>query len=82
MKLDASRASNEELRKANEELRRYLQRLEERSMEEWSPMMEESARPMPFSQAIMDAVVPNNFMMPKIVFTSTEDPRGPPHFNA
>jgi len=29
---------------------------------------------MPFSQAIMNAVIPTNFMTPKITFTGTEDP--------
>jgi len=43
-------------------------------MGEQSPMTEERAHPMPFSQEIMGAVVPTNFMMPKIVFTGTEDP--------
>jgi len=71
--LDASRASNEELRKANEELHRELQWLGEHSMGEQNPTTQERTRPMSFSQAIMDVVVPINFMTPKIVFTSTED---------
>ena len=29
---------------------------------------------MPFSQAIMNVVIPTNFMTPKITFTGTEDP--------
>jgi len=29
---------------------------------------------MPFSQAIMDVIVPTSFMMPKIFFIGTEDP--------
>jgi len=33
---------------------------------------------MPFSQAIMDVVIPMNFMMPKITFTGTEDPEANP----
>jgi len=32
------------------------------------------ARPMPFSQAIMDTVIPTSFMVPKITFTGVEDP--------
>ena len=72
--LDASQASNEELRKANEELHRDLQRLGERSTGERSPTIQARARPMPFSHAIMNDVVPTSFMMPKIFFTGTEDP--------
>jgi len=49
LELDASRASNEEVRKANEELHRDLQWLGERSMGERSPTTQERARPMPFS---------------------------------
>jgi len=32
------------------------------------------ARPMLFSQAIMDTVIPASFMGPKIAFTGVEDP--------
>jgi len=32
------------------------------------------ARPMPFSQAIMDIVIPASFIGPKITFTGVEDP--------
>ena len=74
VELDAL-ASNEELCKANEELRRDLQRLGERYMGERSPTTQERTRPMPFSQAIMDVVMPTNFIMPKIVFTGIEDPK-------
>jgi len=42
-------------------------------MGERSPTIQERARPMPFSQAIMDAVMSTSFMMPKIVFTGTKD---------
>jgi len=31
------------------------------------------ARPMPFSQAIMDTVIPSSFMVSKITFTGVED---------
>jgi len=72
LELDASRASNEELRKASEDLHRDLQWLGECCMGERCPMTEERARPMAFSQKIMDAVVPTNFVTPKI-------PRGPSH---
>jgi len=43
-------------------------------MGERNPMIQERARPMPFSQAIMDVVVSTSFMTSKIVFTCTEDP--------
>ena len=33
------------------------------------------ARTMPFSQAIMEVVVPMNFVTPKITFTGTKDPK-------
>jgi len=71
--LVASRTNNEELRKANEELRRDLQRMGERTTDERTPSIPVRARPMPFPQAIMDTVIPTNFMGPKIAFTSVED---------
>jgi len=74
VELDASHASNEELREANEELRRDLQCMGECTTGEQSPPIPVRARPMPFSQAIMNVVIPTNFMTPKITFTSTEDP--------
>jgi len=72
--LAASRANNEELRKTNEELRTDLQRKGDRMVDEQSPPIPVRARPMPFSQAIINAVIPTNFMIPKITFTGTEDP--------
>ena len=72
VELDVSRASNEELRRTNEELRRDLQHLGERVARERSSPIPVRARPMPFSQAIMNVVIPTNFMTPKITFTSTE----------
>jgi len=62
-KIDASRASNEELRKANE-----------RSTEERGPITQQRARPSPFSLAIMDVVIPASLIMPKIVFIGAEVP--------
>jgi len=32
----------------------------------------------PFSQAIIEVVVPTNFVTPKITFTGTEDPKSLP----
>ena len=71
----ASRANNEELRKTNEELRRDLQRMGERTIDERTPPIPVRARPMPFSQTIMDTVIPASFMGPKITFTGVEDPK-------
>jgi len=72
--IDASRASNEELCKANEELCKDLQQLGERSTGERGLTTQPRARPRPFSQAIMDAVIPASFITPNIVFTGVEDP--------
>jgi len=67
--------NNEELRRANEELRRELQRMGDRTADEQSLPIPVRARPMPFSQAIMNAVIPTNFMTSKITFTGIEDPK-------
>jgi len=67
-------ANNEELHIANEELRRDLQRMGERTNDEPNPPITVRALPRPFSQAIMDTVVPASFMVPKIAFTGVEDP--------
>jgi len=72
--LDTSRTDNEELRKVNEELGRELQRIGEHATGEKTPTFPVRARPMHFSQAIMNAVIPTNFMTPKITFTGIEDP--------
>jgi len=73
-KINASRASNDELRKTNDELRRNLQHFDKRSAGEQGPIAQLRARPIPFSQAIMDAVIPANFITPNIVFTGVENP--------
>jgi len=72
--LDASRTDNEELHRANEELHKELQRMGERATGEQTPPISVRARPMPFSQAIMNVVIPINFMTPKIIFIGIEDP--------
>jgi len=54
--LAALRANNEELCKANEELRRDLQCMGERTTDERTLPILVRARPMPFSQAIMDTL--------------------------
>ena len=70
----ASQADNEELRRTNEELRRSLQQAGERAMDEHAPPKPPRARPMPFSQAIMDTVLPTMSMGPKVTFIGVEDP--------
>jgi len=72
VELDASRTDNEELRQANEELHKDLQQMVERTTGEQSPPISIKACSMPFSQAIMNSVIPTNFMTPKITFTGTE----------
>jgi len=72
--LATSRANNEELRRANEELCRDLQRMRERTTDERTPPITVRARPMPFSQEIMDTVISVSFMAPKITFIGVEDP--------
>jgi len=46
----------------------------ERTTDERTPPIPIRARPMPFSQAIRDTVIPASFMGPKITFTGVEDP--------
>jgi len=70
----ASQARNEELHRTNEELRRNLQQAGERVVDERAPPAPPRAFPMPFSQAIMDAVIPATFVGPKATFTGVEDP--------
>jgi len=72
--LAASQAKNEELRRTNEELCKNLQQAGERVVDERAPPTPPRAFPMPFSQAIMDAVIPTTFVGPKATFTGVEDP--------
>ena len=76
----ASREDNAELRKANEELRRDLQQVGERAADKRAPPVPLRARPMPFSQAIMNTVLPTTSLGPKVSFTGVEDPKV--HFTA
>ena len=70
-----SRTTNEELRQLNEELHRDLQtQAGEREKEDQEPTTPPREFPMPFSQAIMDAVIPATFVGPKVTFTGMEDP--------
>jgi len=57
----------------SEELRRDLQCMGERTTGERNPPVPVRARPMPFSQAIMDTMIPANFIGPKITFIGVED---------
>ena len=77
--LAASQASNEELGRTNEELCRNLQNVGERTVDERAPPMPVRARPMSFSQVIMDTVIPATFMGPKGHLPRCRGPRGPYH---
>jgi len=70
-----SRARNEELHRINEELRRGLSKdqgqREQDETERLTPPREFST---PFLQEILDAVIPNTFARPKVIFTGMEDP--------
>ncbi|XP_068486764.1 uncharacterized protein [Phaseolus vulgaris] len=73
--LVASQARNEELNRVNEELRKALQEREERAVGDRSaPLSPPCNFPMPFSQEIMDSVVPANTVAVKASFTGVEDP--------
>ena len=69
----ASQADNEELCRTNEEMRRELQQAGERAVDERAPPIPLRARPMPFSQAIMDTMLSTTSLGPKVTFTSVED---------
>ena len=57
--LVASQARNEELNRIKEELRKALQEREERAVgDRFAPSSPPRSFPMPFSQEIMDSVVP------------------------
>jgi len=73
--LAASQARNEELHRTNEELRRELRnQARDRKVEEQEGATPPREFPMPFSQAIMDAVIPATFVGPKATFIGMEDP--------
>jgi len=73
--LAASQARNKELCRTNEELRRDLRnQVGEREVEEQEPATPPRDFPMPFSQAIMDVVIPATFVGHKATFTSVKDP--------
>ena len=74
VEIAASRTDNEELRRANEELRRDLQQVKEHARDERAPPVPLRARPMPFSQAIMDTALPTTSLGLNVTFTGAEDP--------
>jgi len=72
--LAASLARNEELQRTNEELRRdFWNQAGEREVEDQEPLTPPRDFPMPFSQPIMDAMIPATFVGPKATFTGVED---------
>jgi len=73
VEIAASQADNEELRKTNKELCRNLQQAGELMVDERAPPIPPRARPMPFSHAIMDTVLPTTSLGPKVTFTGVED---------
>ena len=70
----ASRADNTELRRVNEALRRGLQHVGERATNERAPSVPLRARPMSFSRANMNVVLPTTSLGPKVSFTGVENP--------
>jgi len=57
----------------NAELRRDLQQVGEHAADERAPPVLLRARPMTFSQAIMDTTLPTTSLGPKVTFTRVED---------
>jgi len=73
--LAASQARNEELHRTNEELRHGLRNQPgSRERKEQECVTPPREFPMPFSQAIMDVMIPSTFVGPKATFTGMEDP--------
>jgi len=73
--LVASLLRNEELQRANEELRRDLRnQAGESEVEDQELTTPPREFLIPFSQAIMDVVIPTTFLGPKATFTGVEDP--------
>ena len=73
--LAASQARNEELHRTNEELRRGLgNNQRQRDPDETELLTPPKEFSTPFSQEILEAVIPNTFAGPKVIFTGMEDP--------
>jgi len=83
--LPASLVRNEELQRANEELRRDLRnQVGVLEVEDQEPTTPPKDFPMPFSQAIIDIVIPAMFVGPNIRgaqshFHRGGGPKGSPH---
>jgi len=67
--LVASQTRNDELHRTNEELRRGWRDVDEPELV--TPQREFST---PFSQTILETMIPNTFTGPKVTFTGMEDP--------
>ena len=75
MDLAASQVRNEEFHRTNEELWRGLRnQAGNHEIEEQECATPPREFPMPFSQVIMDDVIPATFVGPKAMFTRMEDP--------
>jgi len=73
--LAASQARNEELCRVNKELRRGLcNHPGSREAEDHECYTPPREFPIPFSQSIMEAVIPHTCVGPKVTFTGMEDP--------
>ena len=79
--LAASHVRNEELHRMNEELRRGLGNNQgQRDLDETERLTPPREFSTPFSQEILEAVIPNTFVGPKVIFTGMEDLE--PHLTA
>ena len=66
---------NEELHRTNEELRHGLRNNQgQRDLGETERLTPQREFSTPFSQEILEALVPNTFAGPKVIFTGMEDP--------
>jgi len=73
--LAASQARNDELCRMNEELRRgWRNHTGQRDIDELEPFTPPREFSTPFSQPILETVIPNTFTGPKVTFTGMEDP--------
>ncbi|XP_068504480.1 uncharacterized protein [Phaseolus vulgaris] len=73
--LAASHVRNDELHRINEQLRRGLgDNQGQRDQNETEPLTPPREFSTPFSQEILEAVIPNTFAEPKVIFTGMEDP--------
>ena len=73
--LAASHVRNDELHRINEELRRGLgDNQGQRHRDETEHLTPQREFSTPFSQEILEAVIPNTFAGPKVIFTGMGDP--------